>query len=722
MRVALPITKRQLMLRTVGPCLPIVGHPSTPRGLAGHFLRCVTAVAVFYAALPALSLMPDNVARANTPNTSNEITPAAGRDLQQAREAFERRDIKALGRFRDQFKNQAGLLAHYPEYWFLAASLSQTSDSVVNEQAAIERFLSAWKDSPLAEALRKDWLKALGRLDRWDLFEAELPLVNVEDHEIACHRLRRRLDVNDLSASSEIRALWHTTRALPDACYQLFEAACARNRTSISTREQWQRVRRLLDDNLLSDARRSAALIDKLPPDFERNTALIGQSPTKWLQKQRRDAKSSASVELFLFAIGRTARSQPERAAELLEHHGKALSEPDRRHAYARIGLLAAQSHHEQALDWYGRAGESALDDAQSAWKARAAMRAGQWLLLKTTIRSMDAVQRRTPTWQYWLAVASERTGESATARALREALVRDSPHLEGGYYALLAAEELGVATMPIWKANKASPEDIARMAGKPGIARAIVLMRLQLRMEALREWHHATRGMDDTALLAAAEAARLNGMPDRAISAAERTLSLHDFAQRYPTPHREVLSAQSKSWGLDESWVYGLVRQESRFMTDARSSVGAAGLMQLMPATARWAAQRTGVAPAQLKNINDVAVNLTLGTFYLKHVLDDLGHPVLATAAYNAGPGRARRWRAEAPLDGAIYAETIPFTETRDYVKKVMANTWFYAQQIGQSRVRLTDMLGRVPGKARGEPGTSSLVSLAANAQGVPQ
>ena len=91
---------------------------------------------------------------------------------------------------------------------------------------------------------------------------------------------------------------------------------------------------------------------------------------------------------------------------------------------------------------------------------------------------------------------------------------------------------------------------------------------------------------------------------------------------------------------------------------------------------------------------------NLSLGAYYLRHVLDDLGHPVLATAGYNAGPGRARRWRAETPLEGAIYAESIPFNETRDYVKKVMANAWFYARQMSPAKTSLKEMMGNVPGR----------------------
>ena len=153
-----------------------------------------------------------------------------------------------------------------------------------------------------------------------------------------------------------------------------------------------------------------------------------------------------------------------------------------------------------------------------------------------------------------------------------------------------------------------------------------------------------------------------------------------------------------------------GLVRQESRFITNAKSSAGARGLMQLMPATARWMARRIGLRDASSR-VAEVDTNVTLGTGYLRHVLDSLGHPLLASAGYNAGPGRARRWRDAKPLEGAIYAETIPFNETRDYVKKVMANAWFYTHRLTGKPASLRGLMGTVPGKMAGEAATVAAI-----------
>ena len=217
------------------------------------------------------------------------------------------------------------------------------------------------------------------------------------------------------------------------------------------------------------------------------------------------------------------------------------------------------------------------------------------------------------------------------------------------------------------------------------GLSRALHAIAIGLRSEGVREWNysvglHDKGGMDDRALLAAADRACQREVWDRCINTSERTRGVIDFDQRFPMPHQAAVTKRSALIGLDPAYVYGLIRQESRFITDARSSVGASGLMQVMPATARWTAGKIGL-PYRPDMINDRDVNLRLGASYLKLVLDDFsGSQALAAAAYNAGPNRPRRWREGATVEPAAWAEGIPFTETRDYVKKVLSNAVYYA------------------------------------------
>jgi soluble lytic murein transglycosylase len=269
----------------------------------------------------------------------------------------------------------------------------------------------------------------------------------------------------------------------------------------------------------------------------------------------------------------------------------------------------------------------------------------------------------------------------------------------EHHYYGQLAQEELGpVAQTPVINI-KMGGDDVAAVARQPGIARALALYELGLRSDASQEWSWSIRAFSDAQLLAAAELARRMEWYDRAIDTAERTRELHDFELRFLAPYRELAQQAARENGIDEAWVFGLMRQESRFINVARSGVGASGLMQIMPATARWIAKRLGIKGFQPREMQDPARNIQFGAYYLKHVQTTLdGSPVLATAAYNAGPSRAQRWRDANPMEAAVYIESIPFIETRDYVKKVMSNAMYYAVRFGQPSVLLKDRLGTVP------------------------
>ena len=636
--------------------------------------------------------------------------PAADREFLSARDAFERCDLKVLTIARDQFRASGSSLGDYPlaiyvQYWWLLANLAQSSAFGATHAAEFSAFLASHPESVLAENLRKDWLRALAKLERWDLFLPEFQRLNIDDTDLICHHWRYRMGQGDRSTFTEARAFWTAARPASDACYYVFEQLRAGQ--SITAETTWPRVRKFLEENQLADARRSAALIEKVAVSFERMTASIGLNPAGFLEKEKLNVKSRASVELYLFALNRMARSDAGMAAAALERRGADMPAADRHYAWAQIGLYGAMQHDRSALVWFEKAASFPLSDMQAAWKARAALRAGNWAQVRAAIDAMSPAEKRDAAWRYWLARTEAAEGNGPEAAKLRETLAR-----ENSFYGLLAAEESGVVPTLNWKGWKPSKADLAAVHERPAINRALLLYRLDMKAEGLKEWQFAIRNMNDQELLSAAELARSANVPDRAIGTADRTLMLHDFSQRFPMPYRNNLQEHAKAQGLDESWIYGLIRQESRFMADAKSRVGAAGLMQLMPATATWAAKRVGMSSYSPQRVADISVNLALGSFYLRHVLDNLGHPVLATAAYNAGPGRARRWRADQGLEGAIYAESIPFTETRDYVKKVMANAWFYAHQAGGSNISLKNMMGKVPGRLQDQTGMSSLIN----------
>ena len=690
---------------------------------AWNFLRSVFFVAphraifpgvrILYAALLALSLISNKFPLAEAlaapaPGAANRIASlsAQDREVLAARDAFDKRDIKTLDAARARLNAGNHPLTPYANYWWLSANLAQAGAFGVAEASQIRSFLDANADTPYADNLRRDWLKILGALESWELFTAALPKLAIEDSEVTCHHWRYRLSRNDLEAFTEAKAFWTSAKATTDNCYSVFLALQQSQR--LSNDEVWLRVRRLLENGAINDARRSANFLNPAPKGFEPATAIITQDPARYLGREKLDVKSRASIELFLFAITRFARTDAERAAALMEKNGNKLPAADNAWAWAQIGLYGSRQQASDALKWFQRAGSSTLSDQQAAWKARAALRAADWTTLNETINAMSPREQHEPAWRYWQAraySASQLPAQLDAAKALKETLAR-----ENNFYGLLAAEELGVAPMPDWTGINANTADLELMRTRPAIQRTLALYRLGMKEEGLREWQYATRNLNDRQLLIAAELARENDIPDRAISAADRTLMIHDFSRRYPIPYRDDLQTSARTQSLDQAWIYGLIRQESRFMADARSPVGAMGLMQLMPTTARWAARQVGLKPFAPERTIEIPVNLSLGSFYLRHVLDNLGHPVLATAAYNAGPSRARRWQADTPLEGAIYAECIPFNETRDYVKKVMTNAWFYARRLGTGKPSLKELMGTVP--ARGNNSANNAVA----------
>jgi soluble lytic murein transglycosylase len=584
------------------------------------------------------------------------------------------------------------VLEPYVEYWRLMMRFEGA------EATTVHAFLSRYPDSRLADVVRAEWLQELGKRRDWKRFDVELAPLVLDNLEVRCYTWASRLAQGDRSVLDAAIQLWLEPTKLPRGCDRLAEDMAE---IGVLTEDlAWRRARVQMENRRRAEAGRALEFVPKKDRPDQATLRLVALKPDRVLAKLlKTKLKRRADRELAVLAMIRFAGLNPLRAAELLEGRlANALSEADRHYLWGRVATEAARHHYPEALAWYERAGRNTLTYEQREWKARAALRASHWVALRDAIDEMPVESHRNPAWTYWYGRALEALGKTGGARAHYLRLAGE-PH----FYGQLATEALGdYATLPE-PMHEASSEDLDAARRNPGVRRALALYRLNLRTDGRREWVYTIRTMNDRELLAAAELARQAEIPDRAINTADRTQVQHNFALRYLAPYRDVFSTHAEEHELDEYWVLGLVRQESRFIADAKSSAGAGGLMQLMPRTARWTARKIGMKDFRRRDVTDVETNIMLGTSYLKLVLDELGHPVLATAGYNAGPGRARRWRDAKPLEGAIYIETIPFDETRDYVKKVMANAVFYALLDGK-RSLLKARLGTIPPKTPNE------------------
>lgn len=637
-------------------------------------------------------------------------------DFLAVRDAFRAGDTVKLGRFAQRLKNTP--LEVYASYYRLRLGLENADTSAVKD------FLSRPEDTPMIDRLRGEWLKQLGRKQQWDSFDAEYPRLLNEDTELTCYALQSRRRSQEQEALNEARRLWFSGKGQPDSCGPLFEAALSAG--IISEPDVWQRLRLTLEAGNVSLAKQlagrltgnhavSPAALESAAADADRYLEKLV------LEKLTPDQMNDGQRAVALFALQRLAKQSPDLAAARWEKIAANFSDAEQQYLYGWLAYEAARKLDNRAPQWFKAAAGAPLNEQQSAWRVRAALRAQDWPEVLAGINAMDGQQQRDAAWQYWKARALQALGKPAEANQLLVPLSG-----EYNFYGQLAGEELagspllsssaaplrqgppeqsrrtqdrlGAGSAATYKPRK---QDIAAMLALPGIQRTLALYRMDMRGEALKEWSWTLRNFNDQELLTAAEIARRNEMYDRAINAADRTVNVHDFSLRYLAPYRDALHAHIREHGLEEAWVYGLMRQESRFVTAAKSDVGAAGLMQVMPSTAQWIAKKLGLKSYKQSLIHQLDTNLRLGTYYMKTVLswfDD--SPVLASAAYNAGPGRARRWRGDQPLEGAIYAETIPFDETRDYVKKVMSNTMYYTKQFDAPPRPLKQRMGIIAGK----------------------
>ena len=613
--------------------------------------------------------------------------------LLEMNQAFRKGDRKKLEQLLPAARGHA--LEPWAAYWELRVRLGEALP------AEVDAFLRRYAGTYQEDRLRNDWLLLLGQRRDWPRFAEHHPHFRMsDDREVRCYALLidEIKGTAPAGAAHQVRENWYALRDADDGCtHAAGELYSARKLTA---QDIWRKARLGVEANRQRVVRSAVEIV---APEVASQVREIFDSPTKYLNA-RATARGKARQELVLLALLKLATSDPDGAAQQLDTKwGVHLSAEERNWAWAVIGKTAAQKLSNDAMAHFGQVTkDSDLNDDLLAWKVRAALRAGQWKVVAKAVDAMSPAARQDSTWVYWKARAllAGRPGDAdrAEARQLFESIASTR-----GFYEQLALEELGQrVTVPPAPAPLTAEEKAAARANV-GLNRALYAILLGLRSEGVREWNYITNlhdsgGMSDRELLAAADFACAQQVWDRCINTSERTKEVVDSAQRFPMPFRDAVVARAQAIGLDPAYVYGLIRQESRFIMDARSHVGASGLMQVMPATARWTARKIGMADFTPNQINDRDTNITIGTAYLKLALDDFaGSMPLAAAAYNAGPGRPRAWRNGPVLEAAIWAENVPFAETRDYVKKVLANTTNYAAILTGQPQSLKSRLGTI-------------------------
>ena len=357
------------------------------------------------------------------------------------------------------------------------------------------------------------------------------------------------------------------------------------------------------------------------------------------------------------------------------------------------LAMRAAYRRMPEAHQWLQTFTARADDLELQEWRIRTALLAEDWQAVINSIAQLPRKEQEEDHWAYWQARALEQTGRAADARSIYSELAELQ-----SYHGFLSADRLQLDYSIYDEPIVPGSDLLGQLASEPALVRAREFHLVGLSTESRREWNNWVRGKSEPALAAAAVLASEWGLHDRAIYAAGLSNSRRAISLRFPLLYRSEVARASMDNAIEPAWIFGVMRRESAYIRDVRSSAGAIGLMQLMPRTARYVAGLQGKKDWR-GDLTESGTNIELGTFYLRHVMDRFDdHQVLATASYNAGPSRVGKWLTDTTMDADIWIDTIPYTETRRYVRAVLAYAAIYEHQLNGEPQRLSNKLRQIP------------------------
>ena len=600
---------------------------------------------------------------------------------------------------RQTFREGLERLADYPLHsWLLYADLRSRLDKADADE--VHAFLAAHGDTPHGQRLRHAWFDHLVREQRW----GELVRDFDPDGRSTARLCQYKHALLELDRTQEalagVEAIWLHGRSRPDACDPVFDAW--REAGRLTPERVWGRFQLALEAGQSG----LAGYLKRFLPEAERDRA------GRWLRLYRRPA-GVARVDWSTTAPERTprmlenawrrlARQEPEEALTLWQRHdaGDRLGAAQRRDVEQTLALQLILEQGGKSLAYLDTLPEGVFDAQLREWRVRAALAAGDWARVLRAVDAMDAQQSNDDAWRYWRARALAELGRKDEAAGLFADLAA-----ERNFYGFLAADRAGQPYRIGHRSLDASAKAIRILATRPAFQRAREWHALDRPIEARREWVRAIAGLNRAGLKAAAALAHRWDWHDRAIFTVAKARAFGDVELRFPLVYAELIRDNADANGIDPAWALAVARQESAFMKDIRSRAGALGLMQVMPATGRRVARHVdGVQVNHWLDLLKPEVNVPIGTYYLRQNLDRFGgHPLLSTAAYNAGAHRVKEWLPEdGRMDADVWAELIPYSETRKYVRRVLAYRVIYETRLGRTPTTLSSLLPPVTARTQ--------------------
>lgn len=570
---------------------------------------------------------------------------------------------------------QQYILTPYLEYAEIKKLMSQGKYPTEKVQS----FLDAEKNNALGDRLKNSWLYYLGKHKKWELFESFY--TPSQDVALQCYDIYARYTLTkNPKILNESKPLWLHGKSQPSACDATFTAW--RKTGGLTEPLVWKRIALAMEANQYT-------VVNYLKRYVSENKQPVVQT---WLNTYR-DPKIVTSEKLFkgsdpllretqIYGIKRTARRDPDKAITLWKKIDKkyTFTHQQRYEAYKSIALSKAMKHQPDALVWFNKIPLSYYDDTMYEWYVRNALLNGHWATVIKMVNQFPKTLRENNQWDYWLARAYEKTGKTQAAQKIYQALAK-----ERSFYGFISSDRQGLPyplKLPQYTATPYLVKDTLKI---PGIARSLELYDMGRTTAARSEWAQTMLKLDEAHLQAAALIATQNNWQSQAILTLTRADNQNNLDMRFPILYKSTIQREAKKQDLNPAWVYAIARRESAFLPDARSPVGARGLMQLMPYTAKHVAQKLKEpykGTAQLTNPN---LNIRLGSAYLNQVYHSNNkNIILATASYNAGPSRVKSWLPKrGSVDADIWIENIPFNETRNYVKAVLIYRMIYQDHL---------------------------------------
>jgi soluble lytic murein transglycosylase len=589
----------------------------------------------------------------------------------------------------DTFETLKQQLTDYPlygylEYWALQRRLGNAAADEV------QAFLERYQDQPIADRMLSSWLHVLGKRRDWNnTMRFYRPQSSVT---LQCYEVRARLAKGDRGqALQDTLELWLVGHSQPAACDPAFDQLYAAS--VLTSADIWERIRQAFANQKSSLAGYLARRLSEKDREWVKRWQYAHTRPTAAVQESWAQQDTPLVREILVHALGRLARHKPEQAwkrwQELAASHNFSADQTGT--VMQVIALHGALGDQPLAAEWLAAVPDSHANSSIREWRIRVALLNSDWQSALHWMDRLEPQERSSDLWSYWRARALEESNASGDAMTLFTRLSE-----ERSYHGFLAADRLHRP----YQMNEArishDKEQLQRVENLPAIRRAHELYRVGKHLEARREWYYATRDLPEQDLKLAALLAHRWGWHDRAIVTATQARYWSDLALRFPLPHREAILANANQYSLDPSLIYGVIRQESAFMEDARSTVGALGLMQLMPATGRQTASALNIRYRGNQALLQSDQNIRLGSAYLSKLVTRYnGSPVLAAAAYNAGPHRVSRWLpGDSSMAADLWMERIPYPETRDYVRRVLANATIFEWRLQRPLTRISQRM----------------------------